>query len=99
VKKGIQEIEYSHYLKYAKPKDASGKLPFNIADARFEPQKAGGRLEFDIKDQQVRLAQEVFEVSGVVTAELLGQTVEIQMSEQQVIEIRIRDQRANLPQQ
>jgi hypothetical protein len=92
--KGIQEIEYSHYMHYTKPGAAGEALPFKITDARFEPQKAGGRLEFDTQKQQVRLVQEAFEVRGVVTAVVLGQSLEIQLSEQQLIEIRIRERKS-----
>ncbi len=90
--KDLQEIKYTHEMTYVKPDAANGALPFRIVDARFEPQQAGGRLELDSRRQQVRLAQEVFEVRGEVQAELLGQTVEIQLSEKQLIELRILDQ-------
>jgi hypothetical protein len=91
-KKGIQEIEYKHEMKYTKPAGPVSGLPFKVTDARFEPQRAGGKVEFDIERQQVKLAQEVFEVRGVVVVELLGQSLEIQLAEQQLIEIRILDQ-------
>ena len=97
--KGIQEIEYAHNMKYTKADSKESGLPIKITNANFEPQKAGGRLEFDVQKQQVRLAQEVFEVRGILTAELLGQSIEIQLFEQQLIQIRIGEQPFSLPKQ
>ena len=89
-------IDFVHKMRYIKPDGGGGRgLPIKISDATFTPQEAGGRIRFDPEKNRVTRAREVFQVTGNISAELLGQTVPLQVTERQLIEIRITDQRVD----
>lgn len=90
----LRVIGFRHDMQYRKAEASSGGgLPFKISDAVFTPQEAGGSIRYDPVKKRVTAAQEVFHVTGNVTAELLGQKVPLQVTERQLIEIMISDQR------
>lgn len=92
----LRTIGFKHDMRYIKPAaGGGGALPIKISDATFTPQEAGGNIHFDPEKNRVTSAQEVFQVTGNISAELLGQTVPLQVTERQLIDIRITDQRVD----
>lgn len=87
-----EQISYTHQLSYGAPDASTGGLPFRIASAAFKIDEASGTIAFDRQQHRVSRVHERFQVSGVVQAELLGQTTEIQLRERQLLTIRVTDQ-------
>ncbi len=87
-----QRFDFSHKMTYMPPKNREGVLPFRITSAEFRPEQASGSLLFDSTLDRVTGAEETFRVKGVVGTELLGQSMVIQLEENQTMKITIVDQ-------
>jgi hypothetical protein len=87
-----EQISYTHHLSYVAPGASTEGLPFRIVNADFKIDEASGTIAFDRQQRRISHAQERFQVSGVVQAELLGQTTSIQLRERQLLTIRVTDQ-------
>lgn len=86
-------ITFTREMKYTAPRADAGGLPFQIRNAAFELQQASGTIAFDVAEQRVRSATENFDVRGTVSVELAGVGLQIELTEQQRIEIRLAEQR------
>jgi hypothetical protein len=95
VRRGLQSFKFQHALKFTPPveKAAAGPMGFRVVSSRFTIDQADGTLQYDHKNHRVSLARETFHVKGTVAVELAGQSVNIQLTEQQQMTIRITDQR------
>ncbi|MEO8493971.1 MAG: hypothetical protein ABI614_02800, partial [Planctomycetota bacterium] len=92
----VVQIAFVRDMNYTAPRAGAGGLPFQIRDAAFELQQASGTIGFDVAAQRVRNATEIFDVRGTVSVELAGVGVQIELTEQQRIEIRLSEQRLSL---
>jgi hypothetical protein len=79
-------------MEYRPPEKDLGELPFKIEKAMLRPETAGGTLEFDTKAGRVTQAQEGFLVRGGLAVSLLGQGLEVEVEEQQVISLKMHEQ-------
>lgn len=95
-RENLSQIMFNREMKYTAAGTGSSGLPFQIKDASFELQRASGSIEFDMTARRVQRATEYFDVRGTVTAELAGVGIQIQLTEQQQIEIKLSEQRPSL---
>ena len=91
-----EEVYCAHCNERCIAMKPGGASPIQIIDATFTPREANGTLQYDPQKQRVTFAQEVFDVVGSVKTQMLGQAIELQMTERQRIEIRILDQQPEL---
>ena len=91
-REGIQQFGFVHKMEYRPAEKDLGELPFKIERAMLKPEAAGGTIEYDTQLKRVRSAQEGFLVRGGLAVSMLGQSVEVEVEEQQVISLRIHDQ-------
>ncbi|MFV2070044.1 MAG: hypothetical protein ACC645_24015, partial [Pirellulales bacterium] len=89
----FEQIDYAHELAYEPPAKKAGVLPFQITGATFTPDVAAGTILFDPDKRRVSQVQERFQVTGTVATEVLGQPATIQLQEQQILTLRVSDQR------
>jgi hypothetical protein len=89
IKEGLLQVDYAHDMTYAPPAKGGGDLPFTVAGATFKPEVAGGTFRFDTQARRVQSVQERFLVKGALTAEILGQTVPLEVEEDQIITLRV----------
>jgi hypothetical protein len=91
-KQGLLHIQFAHELKYEPPAGKSSGLPFEIASAEFAPPAGRGLIGYDQKRQRAVSVEEEFVARGAVAAHLLGQSVRVQIEEQQLMAIYLFDQ-------
>lgn len=91
----MQSIRFRHELNYAPPdaKAAASPLGFRVVSGVCAADQAEGTIEYDRQHRQATLARETFQVHGTIATELAGRAVNIQLQEQQLMTIRISDQR------
>jgi hypothetical protein len=92
---GVLRFDYAHKMTYKppeKPAAAAGGLPFTIKNADFKAGTAGGIIYYDTRLKRVHSAQEQFHVLGTLSADALGQVLDIPVEEKQAITVRIVDQ-------
>lgn len=87
-----RRFDFSHKMTYVPPNNKEGVLPFRITRANFRPEQASGSLLFDPTLDHVTSARELFRVKGTVGTELLGQSIVIQLEENQTLKITVTDQ-------
>jgi hypothetical protein len=92
-----QQIGYRHDMAYRAPAAGAGKLPFKITAANFTLRQASGAVMYDRAKQRVSTVEELFDVSGSVTVDLVGNSVPIELTERQQIKIRLTEQRLAEP--
>lgn len=91
---GMEKIGFRRQLTYSPPVPGETRAsPLSVSGARFMATQADGELEWSTREDRVVVARERFEVTGGVTAEVLGQSVEMQMAERQLIEVRVSRER------
>jgi hypothetical protein len=85
---GLQRFPYAFKLTYVAPKaDAHGLLP--ISRASFKHGEAGGTIYFDPGKGQVTRVEERFPVKGQMSIDLLGQSVPVELDEEQSFQVRL----------
>ncbi len=87
-----QRYDFSHDMKYVPPDGPAKSLAFSIRRAEFTPVRTDGSILYDPARRRLSEAREWFQVRGKVEADLLGQTIPIQLEEQQAITVRWVDQ-------
>lgn len=86
---GAERYDFAHALSYRPPR-GDGVLPVRLVEPRFEVLAAGGSIRYDAKTARVTAAEEGFRVRGVVTVDLAGQSVRVEVEEEQGFELRVR---------
>ncbi len=89
----LQRIDYTHDMTYVPPGQDGGGLPLRIKQSDFRTTIAGGSIAYDPQRRRVAYVQERFEVTGTLTVEVLGQASAVELREQQVLTIRVTDDR------
>ena len=95
VRGDLQSISFRHALEFTPPeaKAAAGPLGFRVTSADFTVDQADGSVEYDRKHHRVSNARETFHIHGTVAGKLAGQPMNIRMQEQQLMTIRVTEQR------
>jgi hypothetical protein len=90
---GLLQVDYTHDMKYTPPEKgkAVADSPLVITAADFKAEVAGGSYFYNAQANRVERLQERFLVRGAIQTELLGQTVEVEVEEDQMITVRIAD--------
>jgi hypothetical protein len=88
----VQQIGFVHTMEYRPPEKDTGELPFEIEKAMLKSERAGGTIEFDTQANRVASVQEAFLVRGALAVSLLGQSLDVEVEEQQVIGLRLHEQ-------
>jgi hypothetical protein len=89
-----QRIDYQHEMTYRAPAAGDeGGLPFEIKAANFTVREAAGVITYDRTKQRVSTVEEIFDVGGSVTVDLLGTALPVELTERQQITIRLSEQR------
>lgn len=93
--RSLMRIDYAHKLTYkppAKGAAGAGGLPFTVKNADLKAATAGGVIYYDTDRKRVQSAEEQFHVGGTITADALGQVLNLPIEEKQAITVRILDQ-------
>ncbi|MGA2068484.1 MAG: hypothetical protein ABSG86_26155 [Thermoguttaceae bacterium] len=97
-----QRFPYTFKLTYVPPKPEARGLPFPISRASFKHGEAGGTIYFDPGKGRVSRVEERFRVKGQMSIEVLGQSLPVELDEEQRFQVRLlerdpRSQRAIEP--
>jgi hypothetical protein len=82
-------------MTYVPPGEGGGEggLPLRIKQSDFRTTIAGGSIAYDPRRRRVAYVQERFEVTGSLAIEVLGQASAVELREQQLLTIRVTDER------
>jgi hypothetical protein len=84
-------IAYALQLVHRPPTGAAPGLPFQLAGAQFQPPEAAGVIVFDTGRGRVSGAEERFRIRGRLQVVVLGQSVPVEVDEEQVFHLRVVD--------
>jgi hypothetical protein len=85
----LHQYTYGHQMKHVAPRGGGGVMPFQVANAAFEPREAIGSIVFDAAAGRVVSGQERFRVVGRLSIVLLGQPSPVDLEEEQTFQFRI----------
>jgi hypothetical protein len=88
---GVMRIDFAHAMTFSPTAGGIGGLPFGVAKVAFKSEVADGAIEYDSYNKRVRKVQERFVVRGTLGAELFGETAGIEISESQLLTVKLYD--------
>lgn len=88
---GVMRIDFAHAMTFSPTAGGIGGLPFGVAKVAFKSEVADGAIEYDSYNKRVRKVQERFLVRGTLGAELFGETAGIEISESQLLTVKLYD--------
>ena len=94
----LQRFPYAFNLTYVPPKPEARDLLFPVSKASFKHGKDGGTIYFDPGKQRVSRVEERFHVKGQMTIEVLGQSLPVDLDEEQSFQVRLLEQDPRLRQ-
>jgi hypothetical protein len=87
----LQRFPYTFKLTYVPPKAEAHAVPFSISRASFKHGEAGGTIYFDPGKGRVSHVEERFPVKGQMSIEVLGQSLPVELAEEQSFQVRLLD--------
>ena len=88
---GVMRIDFAHAMTFSPTAGGIAGLPFAVAKVAFKSEVADGAIEYDSYNKRVRKVQERFLVRGTLGAELFGETAGIEISESQLLTVKLYD--------
>jgi hypothetical protein len=94
----LQRFPYTFKLTYVPPKPEARDLLFPVSRASFKHGEAGGTIYFDPGKRQVSRVEERFHVKGQMSIEVLGQSLPVDLDEEQSFQVRLLERDPRLRQ-
>jgi hypothetical protein len=86
-----QRFPYTFKLTYVPPQPGARDLPLPVSRASFKHGEAGGTIYFDPGKGRVSRVEERFHVKGQMSIEVLGQSLPVELAEEQSFQVRLLD--------
>jgi hypothetical protein len=94
----LQRFPYAFKLTYVSPKPEARDLLLPVSRASFKHGEAGGTIYFDPGKRQASRVEERFQVKGQMSIEILGQSLPVDLDEEQSFRVRLLERDPRLRQ-